>query len=84
MDNGSNAEGVIRGVDSALARGGMFSCKLDTLVQRRTGTHRVERQLDSGTAFARQIVTGHVPRCHIVAQQKSNTLILASTRAIAT
>jgi hypothetical protein len=84
MDNGSNAEGAIRGVGSALAHGGMFSCKLDTLVGWRTGAHRVERRLDSGTALARQIVTGDNPHCHIVALQKSNTLILASTRAIAT
>jgi hypothetical protein len=87
MDNESNAEGAIRGVGSAPARGGMVSCKLDTLVGWRTDSteaHRVERRLDSWTALARQIVTGDVPRCHIAALQKSNTLILASTKAIAT
>jgi hypothetical protein len=84
MDNESNAEGVIRGVGSALAHGGMLSRKLDTLVGWRMGAHRVERQLDSGTVLARQIVTGDIPRCHIVALQKSNKFKLASTRAIGT
>ena len=81
MDNESNAEGVIRGVGSALAHGEKYTCKLDTLAGWRAGAHRVEGRLDSWTALARQIVTGCVPRCHIVALQKSNTLILASTRA---
>ena len=83
MDNESNAEGAIRGVGSALVHGGSYACKLDTLTGWRTGAHRVEGRLDSWTALARQIVMGGVPRCHIVALQKSNTLILAPTMAIA-